>query len=171
MAETIANRIQWAVDILEVAPNDRVLEIGCGHGSAVTLIGRKLVDGMITAIDQSDQMIHIARKKNAEHELAGKAKFLAAKFHEAELGQSQFNKIFAVNVNLFWMKADRELEIIRRRMLPGGTVYLINQPPDVDKLRFISERTSQNLMDAGFGIKQIIVGNQKPVPVVCVIAV
>ncbi|CAG7657656.1 class I SAM-dependent methyltransferase [Paenibacillus allorhizosphaerae] len=170
MAETIAERIQWAVEMLEVAPYDRMLEIGCGHGSAVSLIGRKLIEGMITAIDQSDKMIHIARKKNAEYEIVGKAKFLAAKFHEAELGQSQFNKIFAVNVNLFWMKADRELEIIRRRMLPEGTVYMFNQPPAADKLQFIAERTSQNLMNAGFGIKQIIVGNQEPVPVVCVIA-
>ncbi|CAG7640306.1 class I SAM-dependent methyltransferase [Paenibacillus allorhizosphaerae] len=170
MEGIIADRIQWAVDVLEVAPYDRMLEIGCGPGSAVSLISRKLVDGMITAIDQSDKMIHKARKKNAEHELAGKAKFLAAKFHEAELGQSQFNKIFAVNINLFWKKADRELEIIRRRMSPEGTVYLFNQPPAADKLRFIAERTSQNLMNAGFGIKQVIVGNQKPVPVVCVIA-
>ncbi len=170
MVETIADRIQWTIDMLEVAPSDRILEIGCGHGSAVSLISRRLKDGMITAIDQSEKMIHIAKKKNAEYESAGKVKFLAAKFHKAELGHSRFNKIFAVNVNLFWMNAEHELEIIRERLLPNGSVYLFNQPPIAGKLRFIAERTSHNLMNAGFHIKQSLIGNQSPVPVLCIIA-
>lgn len=170
MVENADDRIQWAVDMLEVAPSDLILEIGCGHGSAVSLISERLKDGMITAIDQSEKMIRIAKKKNAECESSGKVKFMTSEFRKAELGQSRFDKIFAVNVNMFWMNAEHELKIIRERLLPNGAVYLFNQPPVADKLRIIAERTSHNLTNAGFRIKQSIVGNQIPVPVLCVIA-
>ena len=168
--KTVVDRIQWTVNILEVAPTDLILEIGCGNGSAVSMISRSLKEGMITAIDQSEKMVKIAKNKNAEHESVGKVKFLAANFQEAELGQSHFNKIFAVNVNLFWMNPEHELKIIRDRLLPNGTLYLVNQPPNIDKIRLIEERTCHNLKNAGFQIKQVLVGDQRPVPGICIIA-
>lgn len=171
MAKSIADRLTYAFEIMEIDPSDHVLEIGCGYGAAASLICEGLVDGRITAIDQSEKMIRAAEKLNAPYVSAGKARFLAAPLHEAVLSQSRFNKIFAINVNLFWMKAARELERIRELLLPGGTVYIFNEPPSAGKLRSIAESTGQNLMDAGFTVKQIIIGDQKPVPVVCVIAV
>lgn len=167
--ENVPDRIQWTVNLLEVAPSDRILEIGCGNGTAVSVICEKLIDGTITAVDQSEKMIQAARKKNAVHESAGKVKLISAGLHEADFGQSRFHKIFAVNVNLFWQQPERELKIIRERLLPQGTLYVINQPPAESKIRSIEERTCQNLVEAGFTIKQVIVGDQQPVPCLCVI--
>jgi trans-aconitate methyltransferase len=55
------------VDALAVEPDDRLLEIGCGHGVAVTLACQKLDRGSITAIDRSPTMIEMASKRNADH--------------------------------------------------------------------------------------------------------
>ena len=53
MAGKASERFVWAVDSLEVREADRLLEVGCGHGVAVSLVCERLTTGAITAIDPS----------------------------------------------------------------------------------------------------------------------
>lgn len=171
MAEPkIADRHRWALDMLAVDPSDRILEIGCGNGSMAALICGCLTDGTITAVDRSVNGIREAEIRNAESIARGKARFVAASVHEADFDSSLYDKAFAVNVNLFWMKADRELAAVRKLLKPEGTLYLFNQPPAADKIDSIADATSRNLTKAGFAVLSVVVGEQRPVPVLGVIA-
>src|SRR5918992_1541675 len=67
MAGKASERFVWAVDTLEVCPADRLLEVGCGHGVAVSLVCERLTTGTITAIDRSPKMIEMATRRNREH--------------------------------------------------------------------------------------------------------
>ncbi|MGH3030315.1 MAG: class I SAM-dependent methyltransferase [Gaiellaceae bacterium] len=73
MTERVAERFRWAVETLDPAPSDRLLEIGCGHGVAVSLICRTLSAGTIVAIDRSKSMINQAARRNREHVAEGRA--------------------------------------------------------------------------------------------------
>jgi ubiquinone/menaquinone biosynthesis C-methylase UbiE len=64
VAAKASDRVVWAVEVLDVAPDDRILEVGCGHGVAVSLICERLDGGHITAVDRSPKMIEMARKRN-----------------------------------------------------------------------------------------------------------
>ncbi len=94
-----ADRLIWAVDALGVRPTDRLLEVGCGHGVAVSLVCAKLDGGHITAIDQSPKMIAMATKRNAACIAASTASFVHVSLHAAELGAARFDKIFGIRIH------------------------------------------------------------------------
>jgi ubiquinone/menaquinone biosynthesis C-methylase UbiE len=86
---------------LEIRPNDRVLEMGCGQGMAATLVCERLEAAHLTAVDRSPKMIEAGTRRNAAHIEAGKAEFLVATLEELDLADRRFDKIFAVRVGLF----------------------------------------------------------------------
>ncbi len=170
----VADRLRWAAEILskELKPSDRLLEIGCGNGALVSCIAPHLQEGNIVAIDRSAAMIEAAVKLNAEAVASGHAEFKASDLLQADVDVSggKFNKVYAVNVNLFWTGAARaELEWIKDRLLPGGAVFLFNQPPTADRIDLTAGRMRQALLEAGLSVRPLLADRRPKVPVVCVI--
>ncbi len=95
-----AQRLTRVVESLELDPADLVLEIGCGHGVAASLVCERLDGGTYTAIDRSETMIAMATRRNQAHVDSGKAAFLVAHLEEADLGDRRFDRVFAVRVGL-----------------------------------------------------------------------
>ncbi|MGX7672583.1 class I SAM-dependent methyltransferase [Plantactinospora sp. DSM 117369] len=123
-------RQRWAVETMAVAPHDRLLEIGCGRGVAVSLVASRLVTGRIVAIDRAATMTRLATERNASHIRSGRAEIRLAEFESADLPTRYFTKIFAVNVNLFWLgAATRQIHRMRNLLVPGGRLYVFGERP------------------------------------------
>jgi len=170
MPAKIADRFVWVVEMLEIAPSDRLLEIGCGSGVAVSLICDRLRSGRIVAIDRSPTMIRLASKRNRAHLASGKAAFQAAALDELKFGKQRFTKAFAVNVGLFTQQPAQELKILQRLLAPGGTVFLFNQPPTAAKAPVLAERMAEALRAGGFSIQRVTLKEMRPAPTACVVA-
>lgn len=125
----VSERLQSVVEQLDVRPDDRVLEIGCGHGVAATLVCERLEGGHLTAVDRSPRMIEAAKRRNAAHIEAGKAEFLLAALEDLDLGDRRFDKVFAVRVGLFHRDPDRARAIVERWLAPGGVVFAFSDSP------------------------------------------
>src|SRR3712207_8031882 len=97
----MSERLRAVVERLDIRPDDRVLEIGCGHGVATTLVCERLEGGHLTAIDRSEKMIEAAMRRNAAHIEAGKAEFFVVDLEGFDPGDRRFDRIFAVRVGLF----------------------------------------------------------------------
>ena len=166
----IADRLVWAVETLAIDPTDHVLEIGCGHGVAVSLVCERLAGGKITAIDRSEVMISMARRRNSQHVVSGKAAFQTGALAEADFGQERFNKIFAIHVNLFWQQPARELGLIKKLLKPGGAIYLFYQPLVASKTQELVDKLTQNLQDNGFSIDEVLFKDLKSGPALGIIA-
>ncbi|MCG5462825.1 class I SAM-dependent methyltransferase [Micromonospora sp. MED01] len=127
---TPAHRQRWAVQIMAVAPDDQVLEIGCGRGAAVSLVADQLTTGRIVAIDRAATMVRLATERNLSHIDAGRAEIRRAGFESADLPTDHFTKIFAVNVSLFWLgDAAQQIARVRSLLAPGGRLYVVGERP------------------------------------------
>ena len=151
---TVPRRLLHAVELIEVQPADRLLELGCGGGVAVTLVCERLDDGTITAIDRSATQVERAKRRNEEHIASGKAAIHVAEVADAPGGP--YDKVFAVNVNLFWTgPASRELQRIRAAVAPGGALYLFYEPPREARRRELATKLPATLSAAGFESTEI----------------
>jgi SAM-dependent methyltransferase len=145
----VPDRIIWAVNILDVRPDDIILEVGCGNGAAISLICGRLVNGHIMAIDRSEKMIAIARKNNREFLKSGKADILHGSIETSEL-PSNFSKIFLFNLNVFWMDPVAELAAVGRALTASGKLYIFHNPPPGSRLEEFAEAIAGNLDKNGF---------------------
>jgi len=125
----VSDRLRAIVDRLDIQPNDRVLEIGCGHGVAASFVCERLVRGHLTGVDRSAKMIAAAARRNAAYVDAGKAVFIVATLEELDLGDRRFDKIFAVRVGLFHREPGRARRLAERWLAPGGTLTAVFDPP------------------------------------------
>jgi cyclopropane fatty-acyl-phospholipid synthase-like methyltransferase len=172
MAQGASQRLVWAVDVLDVRPGDRVLEVGCGHGVAVTLVAERLDGGRIVALDRSETMIAMARRRNAEHLASGRVQLQAAALEHADLGAERFDKVFAVHVAAFWREPRRTLGAVRQHLAPGGALYLFSQSPgwsSPEAARSFAAGVGGVLHEHGFAVEDVRVGDLRP-PAVAVIA-
>jgi SAM-dependent methyltransferase len=171
MADKASERFVWAVDTLEVRPADQLLEVGCGHGVAVSLVCKRLRTGTITAIDRSPKMIEMATRRNREHVDAGRAVLEAVALEDAELGDRRFDKIFAFNVAPFWLQPEAALGAISEHLARDGTVHIFwdarHSAPD--RARDLGDELAERLRAGGFSVDAVLVEELRPVPAVCVI--
>ena len=118
----MSERLKSIVDALDIQPDDRVLEIGCGHGVAATFVCELLETGRLTAIDRSPKMIAAAERRNASYVEAGVAEFLVRELEDLDLGDRSFHKVFAVRVGLFHREPRRARALVEPWLAPGGTI-------------------------------------------------
>jgi cyclopropane fatty-acyl-phospholipid synthase-like methyltransferase len=170
-ARSIPERVAWAVETMAIRPTDRLLEIGCGRGVAAWLACEKLAGGKIMAIDRSATMVRLAAQRNADNIAAGKAMFRATALDAANLDGERFDKIFAINVNLFWVRsASPEIELVRRVLTPEGTLYLFHQPPSAARAYAIVDRVVAFLTEHRFTTTTLMTTTRTLATVLCVVA-
>jgi cyclopropane fatty-acyl-phospholipid synthase-like methyltransferase len=157
MASNASQRLRWAVEVLEVEPDDRILEVGCGHGVAVSLVCDRLDGGRITAVDRSPKMIEAAKKRNRAR--ARKVRFVTATLADADLGDEVYDKAFAVHVAALHKPGD-DLDIVRRRLARGGRFYLFSQAPGwtaPEHAERSAAELAEGLEEAGFAVDETLV--------------
>jgi SAM-dependent methyltransferase len=166
-----SERQRWIVETMSIEPDDRVLELGCGHGVAVSLICERLTEGVVVALDQSQKMIDAAVRRNAEHVEAGRASFLCVAVADADLDRMRFDKVLAIHLPVL-LRGDpaRELAVVKRHLTPDGRLYVGWQALGSSDAGDTAGRLADVLREHGFAIDSIETGSLGGRDVFCVIA-
>jgi ubiquinone/menaquinone biosynthesis C-methylase UbiE len=125
----VTQRLQAVVDRLVIGQDERVLEIGCGHGVAATLVCERLHGGTYTGVDRSVKMVEAATRRNGAYVAAGTAEFLLGDLEDVDLGERRFDTIFAVRVGLFHRDPERGRRLAERWLAPGGSIHSFYDEP------------------------------------------
>lgn len=151
-------RISWALSHLGFEPGDRLLEIGCGRGVAIALIAQKLASGHIVGLDRSDSAAQAAKERNADAIVAGKVEIVQSALADYVATAGRVDKVFAINVNLFWLEAMRELTVLKPLLAPGGRLFLFFEPPSAGQIETIRRAVEVRLKAAGYVVDDVVTG-------------
>jgi SAM-dependent methyltransferase len=164
-------RSRWAVELLELGPEDRLLEIGCGPG--VALAAAAMLGSSVVGVDRSAVMVAQARRRNRRAIRAGQIElYVAPVEHLPDLG-APFDKALAVNTVGYWSDPVAGVAAVRRRLRPGGTFAMVSQPRRPGATATDSARAGTELVDllaaSGFGEVRLETLDLDP-PAVCALA-
>jgi trans-aconitate methyltransferase len=165
--QQIPPRIRWAVDLMDIQPDDNVLEIGCGPGYGAELICQRLETGKLFAIDRSESGVDRTKRRCSRFLEAGRITVRQIDLATLRVPVKRLTKVFSFNVNLFWVRdcAD-EVALLHERLLPGGAVYLFYDAKQAELVPTIVAKASASLRGAGFRVSVV---EQKAPPVVGII--
>ncbi len=167
-------RNQWTLNLLDLRPDDRVLEIGFGPGIAIEKASQVVTNGMIVGIDHSETMLRQAKKRNAAAIGESRVQLQLGSVTELPHFDQPFDKIFYANVVQFWDNPVAVFESLHQRLTPGGTIATTYLPrhkgaTDADSHRKADEVVA-SLETAGFSRIRVEEKPLKPVAVICVLA-
>ena len=118
MALKNRGRGRWVVSLLNVGPEDRVLEIGFGPGADLARVAELASHGRVAGVDHSPAMVKMARAAVPGADLR------EAAAEKLPFADGAFDKVFAINSVQFWRDRPAAYREVLRVLRPGGLVAL-----------------------------------------------
>lgn len=121
-------RNRWAVQLLDVQPTERVIELGCGPGVAIAALGTRTTRGLVVGVDHSQVMIRQACRRNRAAIRAGRVRLIHTPVENLSTSDAPFDAALAVNTVGMWTDPPARLLELRRLLRPGGRIAVVSQP-------------------------------------------
>ena len=106
-----------AIQLMRVPPEARVLDVGCGSGWATRLLSGYAINGHVTGIDISDEMIRVARESSTAFP---NAEFEVASAEQLPYADNEFTHAFSMESLYYYSNIAQALAEIHRVLRTGG---------------------------------------------------
>jgi ubiquinone/menaquinone biosynthesis C-methylase UbiE len=127
--ETVAEN-DLVLELLQLAPADSVLEIGCGHGDTLAKAARVAREGVLAGIDFSLLTHRHAIRRHRALMAGGRLDFRFGSSDQLPFAAESFNKVYAVHTIYFWTAPLDHLREARRVLRPDGRFVLGFRPAE-----------------------------------------
>lgn len=124
LARTNRDFAQWVIHLLEIQPDEKVLEVGFGPGVGIEILAAAVSTGYIAGVDYSKEMVEQARARNAKAIEAGSVQLQYGSVEALPFADDTFDKALAINSMQVWTEAMVGLQEVRRVMKLGGKIAL-----------------------------------------------
>lgn len=151
----VINRAMYknTIALVDVSPDDKVLDIGFGNGYLLQLLYNKCKCDMY-GIDISDDMVTAATSRNARAFRDGKLHLQWGDCCDLPFDENSFAAVTSINTVYFWNNTEDGLAEIHRVLKHGATFYNVVYTKDwLDKLSYtktgFQKFEAQDLVDFG----------------------
>jgi SAM-dependent methyltransferase len=152
----------YAVDQLQLAPHDRVVEVGFGGAVIVPQLLRGAA--FVCGVDRSGDVVDAAGSRFADAVRGRRAEFRVGTVENLPLPDAAFDKGFSVHTVYFWQSLGAGSAEFARVLKPGGRIVLgflprahmdrMNMPADIFTPREPDDVIAA-LRDAGFSDTEV----------------
>jgi SAM-dependent methyltransferase len=116
----------WVIDLLDIQPHERVLEVGFGPGVGLQLLARSA--GYVAGVDASEAMVEQATARNVQAIERGHVDVRHGSVERLPFEDHTFDKTLAMNSMQVWPDAMPGLRALWRVLRPGGRMALAFTP-------------------------------------------
>jgi ubiquinone/menaquinone biosynthesis C-methylase UbiE len=102
---------------MRVPPDAHVLDVGCGSGWASRLLAENAINGQVTGIDISDEMVRVARESSTAFP---NVDFEVASAEDLPFTDSEFTHAFSMESLYYYADIPRAVAEIHRVLRSGG---------------------------------------------------
>ncbi len=122
----------WTISLLNLQPDNQVLELGFGAGRAIELVAAQIPDGQVSGIDISQTMVRTASHRNVRAIKAGHVNLQRGDLATLPFPDNQFDKIYTIQTLYFWPDPSRTLTEVFRVLKPDGMLVITLSTGRVD---------------------------------------
>ena len=108
--------------LMDVQPNDRILDMSCGGGWLAAEMAARVPQGQVVGLDLADEMIRRAR---ASHCDLLNLMFVVGGVDEVPWDDDFFTKVISVEAFYYFPDQPRALAEVFRVLKPGGTAWVL----------------------------------------------
>ena len=125
---------RWGLRFLELTPDAKVLDCGCGGGANIKRLLKLCPKGTVRGIDYSPVSVEKSKRVNKAAVARGRCDMLCASVAELPFESEQFDLVTAFETVYFWPDLPQCFREVCRVLKPDGTFLICNESSgDTDK--------------------------------------
>lgn len=147
----------WTISLLDIKPDDQILELGFGAGRAIELVAAQATDGHVYGIDHSQEMVRAASHRNNRAIKAERVTLHHGDITTLPFADNQFDKVFSIQTFYFWSDPLHTMAEIFRVLKPGATLVVTLSTGTIETAKATGLESYQSILEEQVipGMKQL----------------